>query len=108
MDTVFHMRGIKSTGGNNRLWQVELPLISDNDKDLPVPAECIREEIEWSNRWYRLSVFKRFRSYFFLSSRITRFPFYPTPPILLLMKSFLSNIKQETVGMRISFERTFR
>jgi hypothetical protein len=44
MHTIFRTRDIKFTGGNNRLWQVEFTLTSDNDKDLRIVTERIREE----------------------------------------------------------------
>ncbi len=44
MHTVFCINDIKSMGENHRPFQVELTLTSDNDKDLRVLTDCIREE----------------------------------------------------------------
>jgi tetratricopeptide (TPR) repeat protein len=56
MHTVFRIHDIKSIGENNRLWQVELTLTSDTDKDLRILTECIREETQPDSKgWYRLS-----------------------------------------------------
>ena len=55
MHTIFRIREIKSLGEKNRLWQVELTLTSDNDKDLRLLTERIREETHPdSTGWYRL------------------------------------------------------
>jgi tetratricopeptide (TPR) repeat protein len=55
MHTIFRIREIKSLGEKNRLWQVELTLTSDNDKDLRVLTDRIREEtFPDSEGWYRL------------------------------------------------------
>jgi Tfp pilus assembly protein PilF len=57
MHTIFRIREIKSLGDNNRLWQVELTLTSDNDKDLRVVTEHIREEtLPNAKGWHRLGV----------------------------------------------------
>jgi hypothetical protein len=56
MHTIFRICDIKSLGENNRLWQVELSLTSDNDKELHVLAERIREETSSDSKgWSRLS-----------------------------------------------------
>jgi tetratricopeptide (TPR) repeat protein len=52
MHTVFRIHNIKSMGENHRLFQVELTLTSDNDKDLRALTDRIREEtfpdaLEW-------------------------------------------------------------
>jgi tetratricopeptide (TPR) repeat protein len=44
MHTVFRVDGIKHIDENHSLVQVELALTSDNDKDLRVLTDCIREE----------------------------------------------------------------
>jgi tetratricopeptide (TPR) repeat protein len=55
MHTIFRIREIKSLGDSNRLWQVDLTLTSDNDKDLRVLTDRIREEtFPDSSGWYRL------------------------------------------------------
>jgi tetratricopeptide (TPR) repeat protein len=55
MHTIFRIREIKSLGDSNRLWQVELTLTSDNDKDLRALTDRIREEtLPDSEGWYRL------------------------------------------------------
>jgi len=48
---------IKSMSENHRLLQVDLTLTSDNDKDLRVLTDRIREEIFFdSHGWYRLGL----------------------------------------------------
>jgi tetratricopeptide (TPR) repeat protein len=55
MNTVFRIRDIKPMGENHRLFQVELTLTSDNDKDLHVLTDRIREgTYPDSEGWYRL------------------------------------------------------
>jgi tetratricopeptide (TPR) repeat protein len=55
MHTVFRIGGIKPMGDNHRLVQVDLTLTSDNDKDLRVLTDRIREEsCPKSTGWYRL------------------------------------------------------
>ena len=44
MHTVFRIGEITPMDGNNRLFQVKLTLTSDNDKDLRVLTNHIREE----------------------------------------------------------------
>jgi tetratricopeptide (TPR) repeat protein len=57
MHTIFRIREIKSLGDSNRLWQVDLTLTSDNDKDLRDLTERIREEtLPDSTGWFRLGV----------------------------------------------------
>jgi tetratricopeptide (TPR) repeat protein len=55
MHTIFRIRQIKSLAENKRLWQVELSLTSDNDKDLRALTDQIRKEtLPDSEGWYRL------------------------------------------------------
>jgi tetratricopeptide (TPR) repeat protein len=55
MHTVFRIGGIKPMGENHRLVQVDLTLTGDNDKDLRVLTDCIREESDPNDKgWYRL------------------------------------------------------
>jgi tetratricopeptide (TPR) repeat protein len=55
MHTVFRIRDIKQMGENQHLFQVDLALTSDNDKDLRVLSRRIQEEIDSdSKEWYRL------------------------------------------------------
>jgi tetratricopeptide (TPR) repeat protein len=55
MHTVFRIRDIKPMGENDRLFQVDLTLTSDNDEDLRVLSKRIQEEIDpHSKEWYRL------------------------------------------------------
>jgi Tfp pilus assembly protein PilF len=55
MHTVFRIGGIKPMGENQRLVQVELTLTGDNDKDLRVLTDRIREETFPNEKgWYRL------------------------------------------------------
>src|SRR6202044_315265 len=54
MHSVFRIGQIKKLDENNRLWQVDLTLTSDNDPQLHDLTECIREETEGSTGWFRL------------------------------------------------------
>jgi tetratricopeptide (TPR) repeat protein len=55
MHTVFRIRDIKQMGENQRLFQVDLTLTSDNDEDLRVLSKRIQDEIDPdSKEWYRL------------------------------------------------------
>jgi tetratricopeptide (TPR) repeat protein len=57
MDTVFRIGSIQPMAENNRLFQVELTLASDNDKDLRVLTDRVREEtFSDSTGWYRLGL----------------------------------------------------
>jgi tetratricopeptide (TPR) repeat protein len=55
MHTVFRTHGITPMDENHRLFQVELTLTSDDDKDLRVLTDHIGEEIKGSIGWCRLS-----------------------------------------------------
>jgi preprotein translocase subunit SecA/nephrocystin-3 len=55
MHTVFRINDIKPIGGNNRLFEVNLTLTGDNDQDLRVLTDRIREEtFPDTEGWYRL------------------------------------------------------
>ena len=55
MHTVFRIRDIKPMGENARLFQVNLTLTSDDDQDLRVLTDRIREEsFPGTEGWYRL------------------------------------------------------
>jgi tetratricopeptide (TPR) repeat protein len=54
MHSVFRIRDIKSMGENNRLYQVDLTLTNDNDKDLHALTDRMEEEMEGSTGWHRL------------------------------------------------------
>jgi tetratricopeptide (TPR) repeat protein len=55
MHTVFRINDIKSIDGNNRLFEVNLTLTGDNDQDLRVLTDRIREEsFPHAEGWYRL------------------------------------------------------
>jgi tetratricopeptide (TPR) repeat protein len=57
MNTVFRIRDIKSMSENHRLFEVELTLTTDDDKDLRVLTDCIREEtFPNSEGWFRLGL----------------------------------------------------
>jgi tetratricopeptide (TPR) repeat protein len=57
MHTVFRIRDIKPMSGNHRLFQVELTLTSDNDKELRVLTDRIREETyPHAKGWIRLGL----------------------------------------------------
>ncbi|CAF1211220.1 unnamed protein product [Adineta steineri] len=55
MHTIFRIGDIKAMDGNNRLYQVNLILTSDNDQDLRTLTDRIRQETFPDSRgWYRL------------------------------------------------------
>jgi Tfp pilus assembly protein PilF len=54
MHSVFRIRDIKSMGENDRLYQVNLTLTNDNDKDLCALTDRIGEEMEGSTGWDQL------------------------------------------------------
>ena len=54
MHTVFRIRDVKLIGENDRLYQVDLTLTSDDDKDLRALTNRIAEETEGSTGWDRL------------------------------------------------------
>jgi len=55
MHSIFRIGKIKSMNENNRLWQVDLVLTSDNDPQLDALAQCIRKEtFPDTEGWYRL------------------------------------------------------
>jgi hypothetical protein len=57
MHTVFRISDTKSMDKKHHLFRVELALISDNDKDLHVITDCIREEnFAESSTWHRLGL----------------------------------------------------
>ncbi|CAF0912486.1 unnamed protein product [Adineta steineri] len=54
MHTVFRVGTIKQIGNNNQLYQVELQLTSDDDQQLRLLTDRIREEAIGSTGWRRL------------------------------------------------------
>ena len=54
MLSVFRIDGIKPRPGNERVWEVELTLTSEKDKQLSSLLERIQEEIQGSTPLYRL------------------------------------------------------
>ncbi|CAF1356566.1 unnamed protein product [Adineta steineri] len=55
MNTVFRIHTIKSIDKNNRLFQVDMELTSDTDKDIQLLGDRIREEISLDqNEWCKL------------------------------------------------------
>ncbi|CAF1185774.1 unnamed protein product [Adineta steineri] len=54
MHTVFRVNAIKQMDNNNQLYQVELQLTSDDDQQLRVLTNRIREETTGSTRWIEL------------------------------------------------------
>jgi tetratricopeptide (TPR) repeat protein len=57
MHTVFRIGKIQSMGENSRLFQVDLTLTGEDDKDLQVLTDRIREETYPNSRgWYRLGL----------------------------------------------------
>jgi tetratricopeptide (TPR) repeat protein len=58
MQSVFRIRDIKSMADNQPLYQVDLTLTNDNDRDLRLLTQRIREEIPGSG-WFRLGTLLR-------------------------------------------------
>jgi tetratricopeptide (TPR) repeat protein len=57
MHSVFRIGQVKQLDANNRLWQVDLTLTSDNDPQLHALTEQLQEEISSSYKgWYRLGM----------------------------------------------------
>jgi tetratricopeptide (TPR) repeat protein len=57
MNTVFRIRDIQPMDENNQLFEVELTMTNDNDKDLRQVTDCIREEtFPDSEGWPRLGI----------------------------------------------------
>jgi tetratricopeptide (TPR) repeat protein len=57
MHTVFRINDIKSMDGNNRLFEVNLTLTGDNDQDLRVLTDRVREESSPDSKgWERLGL----------------------------------------------------
>ncbi|CAF3733650.1 unnamed protein product [Adineta steineri] len=54
MHTVFRVNAIKQIGNKNQLYQVELQLTSDQDQQLRLLTDRIREEAGGSTGWHRL------------------------------------------------------
>ncbi|CAF0749697.1 unnamed protein product [Adineta steineri] len=54
MHTVFRVGTIKQMGNKNQLYQVELQLTSDDDQQLRLLTDRIREEADGDNGWERL------------------------------------------------------
>ena len=54
MHSIFHIGQVQQIDGNDRLWQVDLTLTSDNDPQLYHLTESIREETSGSTGWDRL------------------------------------------------------
>ncbi|CAF0806957.1 unnamed protein product [Adineta steineri] len=54
MHTVFRVSAIKPMDNNNQLYQVELQLTSDDDHQLRLLTDRIREEADGDNGWERL------------------------------------------------------
>ena len=59
MHTIFRVHDIKSLETSSRLFQVNLTLTNDEDKDLGILTDRIRKEISSvSNGWHRLGLFR--------------------------------------------------
>lgn len=54
MNAIFRIGEIKPLDDNNRLWQVNLTITSDNDPQLNVLTDHMREETEHTTGWHRL------------------------------------------------------
>ncbi|CAF0851681.1 unnamed protein product [Adineta steineri] len=54
MHTVFRVNGIKQVDNKNQLYQVELQLTADDDQQLRLLTDRIREEANDKTEWYRL------------------------------------------------------
>ncbi|CAF3372033.1 unnamed protein product [Rotaria sp. Silwood2] len=51
MSTVFRIDEIEQIDSNNRLWQVKLTLIADNDPQLTTLITRLREDIQGTTGW---------------------------------------------------------
>ncbi|CAF1103261.1 unnamed protein product [Rotaria sp. Silwood1] len=57
VNSIFRIGSIKEIDGNNRLWQVDLTLTSDNDPELLALTEGMRQEIySYIDGWNRLAL----------------------------------------------------
>jgi tetratricopeptide (TPR) repeat protein len=54
MHSVFRIGQVKQIDKNNRLWQVNLTLTSDNDPQLQALTKSLQEETKAATGWYRL------------------------------------------------------
>jgi tetratricopeptide (TPR) repeat protein len=54
MHSVFRIGQVKQIDKNDRLWQVDLKLTSENDPQLHALTKCIQEETEGPTGWLRL------------------------------------------------------
>jgi tetratricopeptide (TPR) repeat protein len=54
MHSVFRIGQVKQIDKNDRLWQVDLTLTSDNDPQLHALTKCMQEETKGSTGWLRL------------------------------------------------------
>ena len=57
MHSVFRIRDIKSMDGNDRLYQVDLALTSDDDKDLRALTDRFDEEMKESTEMGSIRIF---------------------------------------------------
>ena len=54
MNTIFRIGEIKALNDTNRLWQVNLTITKDDDKDLTALADHLRKETKDTTGWFRL------------------------------------------------------
>ncbi|CAF5189460.1 unnamed protein product [Rotaria magnacalcarata] len=54
MHSVFRIVEITQTPSNNRLWEVQLTITDKSDPQLTGLTDCIKEEVQDSNGWYRM------------------------------------------------------
>ena len=54
MNTIFRIREIQPLNSNNRLWQVNLTITSDTDRELTALTDHLRRETEHATGWARL------------------------------------------------------
>jgi uncharacterized protein HemY len=54
MHTIFRIEGINQIDNDNRLWCVKLTLTNDNNQQLNVLTERMRQETDGSTEWHRL------------------------------------------------------
>jgi tetratricopeptide (TPR) repeat protein len=54
MHSIFRMEQMKQIDGNDRLWQLDLTLTNENDRELNALTEFMREETKGSTGWHRL------------------------------------------------------
>ncbi|CAF2141118.1 unnamed protein product, partial [Rotaria magnacalcarata] len=54
MHSVFRIVEITQTSSDSRLWEVQLTITDESDPQLAGLTDCIKEEVQGSNGWYRM------------------------------------------------------